>query len=60
VKFGETTPDGKVSLIAARCVGSCGLAPVAVLDDQVAGKLAVESSVRRIEAWMTTSEEVQA
>ena len=60
VKFGETTPDGKVSLIAARCVGSCGLAPVAVLDEQVAGKLAVESSVRRIEAWMTTSEEVPA
>jgi bidirectional [NiFe] hydrogenase diaphorase subunit len=60
VKFGETTPDGKVSLIAARCVGSCGLAPVAVLDDQVAGKLAVESSVRRVEAWMTKSEEVPA
>ena len=26
-KFGETTKDNKVSLISARCVGSCGLAP---------------------------------
>jgi bidirectional [NiFe] hydrogenase diaphorase subunit len=60
VKFGETTPDGKVSLIAARCVGSCGLAPVAVLDDQVAGKLTVEHSVQRVDAWLTQPEEVTA
>jgi bidirectional [NiFe] hydrogenase diaphorase subunit len=59
-KFGETTPDGKVSLIAARCVGSCGLAPVAVLDDQVAGKLTVENSVRKVDAWLTATEEVAA
>ena len=60
VKFGETTPDGKVSLIAARCVGSCGLAPVAVLDDQVAGKLTVQSSVQRVDAWRMRPEEVPA
>ena len=60
VKFGETTPDGRVSLIAARCVGSCGLAPVAVLDDQVAGKLTVQSSVQRVDAWRTQPEEVPA
>jgi NADP-reducing hydrogenase subunit HndA len=35
VKFGQTTPDNKVSLVSARCVGSCGLAPVAVLDGEV-------------------------
>jgi bidirectional [NiFe] hydrogenase diaphorase subunit len=59
-RFGETTTDGKVSLIAARCVGSCGLAPVAVLDNQVAGKLNVERSVQRIHAWQSKSEEVPA
>jgi bidirectional [NiFe] hydrogenase diaphorase subunit len=59
-RFGETTADGKVSLIAARCVGSCGLAPVAVLDNQVAGKLNVERSVQRIRAWQSKSEEVPA
>src|SRR5437764_4289041 len=27
VKPGQTTNDGKVSLLTARCMGSCGLAP---------------------------------
>jgi bidirectional [NiFe] hydrogenase diaphorase subunit len=49
-KFGETTSDGRLSLISARCVGSCGLAPVAVIDNAVAGKLTPESAVQKIEA----------
>ncbi|MBP1648134.1 MAG: hoxE [Bacteroidetes bacterium] len=59
-KFGETTPDGNVSLVSARCVGSCGLAPVAVLDNQVAGKLNPESAVTRIKEWQKQPEEVAA
>ena len=39
IKAGETTPDGKLSLLTARCVGSCGLAPAVVLDGEVLGKL---------------------
>lgn len=35
---GETTPDGVFSLTTARCLGSCGLAPVVVLDGTVRGK----------------------
>ena len=27
VKTGETTADGQLSLLSARCLGSCGLAP---------------------------------
>jgi bidirectional [NiFe] hydrogenase diaphorase subunit len=50
-KFGETTADGNVSLVQARCVGSCGLAPVAVVDGQVAGKLTAASSLDRIKQW---------
>lgn len=53
VRFGETTPDGAVSLIAARCVGSCGLAPVAVLDDAVAARLTPDDAGARVGAWMT-------
>ncbi len=60
VKFGETTPDGAVSLIAARCVGSCGLAPVAVIDNDVAAKLTPEAAVRRVDVWTAHSEEVPA
>lgn len=54
-KFGETTPDNKVSLLSARCVGSCGLAPVAVLDNAVAGRLTTDEAIRRIENWQKLS-----
>jgi bidirectional [NiFe] hydrogenase diaphorase subunit len=59
-RFGETTADGAVSLVSARCVGSCGLAPVGVLDDEVAAKLTVERAVARVEAWTAAPEEVEA
>ena len=32
VQPGETTPDGSLSLLTARCLGTCGLAPVVVMD----------------------------
>ncbi|MBN2841633.1 MAG: NADH-quinone oxidoreductase subunit NuoE [Sedimentisphaerales bacterium] len=32
---GETTPDGKFTLDASRCLGTCGLAPVVVVNDHV-------------------------
>ncbi|MCR5291600.1 MAG: NAD(P)H-dependent oxidoreductase subunit E [Eubacterium sp.] len=32
-----TSPDGMFSLDATRCLGACGLAPVAVLDGKVIG-----------------------
>ena len=60
VKFGETTEDKNISLISARCVGSCGLAPVAVMDNQVVGKLSPEAALERIEAWERKPEEVHA
>ncbi len=59
-KFGETTDDKQVSLVAARCVGSCGLAPVAVLDNAVVGKLSVDGAISRIEQWEKEKEEVTA
>ncbi len=37
IDFGETTKDGKFSLEASRCLGTCGLAPVIMVDDQVQG-----------------------
>ena len=59
-KFGETTKDDKVSLISARCVGSCGLAPVSVLDDSVAGKMTPDEAVKRIKHWQEEIKEVAA
>jgi bidirectional [NiFe] hydrogenase diaphorase subunit len=45
---GETTPDGLFSLTIARCLGSCGLAPVIVLDGQIYGKETPEGAHRRV------------
>ena len=50
---GETTPDKQVSLMVARCLGTCGLAPALVLDDEVAGQATTESAVRHVKEWLT-------
>lgn len=38
VSEGQTTRDGRLSLLVARCIGACGLAPTAVVDGKVLGK----------------------
>jgi len=43
---GQTTPDNKFSLTTARCLGSCGLAPVVVMDGQVIGKETPEGAIQ--------------
>lgn len=48
IKAGETTPDGQVSLLAVRCIGSCGLAPAGVVDGQVLPKVTAEQMLNRI------------
>jgi bidirectional [NiFe] hydrogenase diaphorase subunit len=39
---GETTADGSLSVLTARCFGACGLAPVVVVDSDVVGRLTPE------------------
>jgi len=39
VKEGETTPDMSLTLETVGCVGCCGLAPVATVNEQVVGDL---------------------
>ncbi len=52
IKQGETTPDGALSLVTARCVGSCGLAPAVVFDGQVSGKVTTESIKMRVHSYL--------
>lgn len=42
IDVGETTPDGKFSIEATRCIGACGLAPVFTVNDEVYGKATPE------------------
>ena len=50
VKPGATTADGTLSLLTARCLGTCGLAPATVLDGQVVGLISPGSLVERLRA----------
>lgn len=42
IKAGETTPDLKFTFEVVYCLGSCALAPVATVDDQIIGRLTPE------------------
>jgi bidirectional [NiFe] hydrogenase diaphorase subunit len=48
VMAGETTADGRLSLSTARCLGSCGLAPVLVLDGEVLPRETPEGTLDRV------------
>jgi bidirectional [NiFe] hydrogenase diaphorase subunit len=48
---GETTPDKKVSLLTARGLGSCGLAPAVVYDQEVAGKVSTNAVREHLKKW---------
>ncbi|MFW5709274.1 MAG: bidirectional hydrogenase complex protein HoxE [Chloroflexota bacterium] len=51
VRRGETSSDNSVSLMIARCLGACGLAPTCVFDDEVVGKLRPDEAVARLKEW---------
>lgn len=48
IDLGETTTDGKMSVLTARCIGSCGIAPAMVFNGEIAGKVTPEDAVERI------------
>jgi bidirectional [NiFe] hydrogenase diaphorase subunit len=48
---GNTSADGQVSLMTARCLGACGLAPVVVFDGEVSGKVSPEAVLLRLKGW---------
>jgi bidirectional [NiFe] hydrogenase diaphorase subunit len=52
IKPGQTTPDGELSVVTARCLGSCGLAPAAVMDGTVLGKIGPTEMLARIQKGM--------
>ncbi len=48
VKAGETTEDGQLSVLTARCIGTCSIAPAAVFDGEIIGYLTPNDAVNRI------------
>lgn len=52
IKNGETSPDNKLSLLSARCIGACGIAPAVVFDGTVAAKQTPENAVAKVQPWI--------
>jgi bidirectional [NiFe] hydrogenase diaphorase subunit len=48
VQTGNTTEDGELSVLAARCLGACGLAPAAVVDGTVLGNQSADQLLARL------------
>jgi bidirectional [NiFe] hydrogenase diaphorase subunit len=48
VRLGQTTADGRLSETEARCLGSCGLAPVVVIDGKIVGRMTPQEVIERV------------
>lgn len=51
IRPGETTPDNKVSLLTARCIGACGIAPAVVYDGTVTPRATPDLALEQIKKW---------
>jgi NADH-quinone oxidoreductase subunit E len=55
ITSGETTKDGELSVEIVYCLGSCALAPVTVLDDQVMGRMRPDVLLRKLKKSIDAS-----
>jgi len=51
IASGETTPDGNVSLLTARCIGACGIAPAVIYDGVVSTRQTAAQTLEHINQW---------
>ena len=54
IKAGETTADRRVSLLTARCIGACGIAPAVVYDGKVTPRQTPESALAQLNQWVAS------
>ena len=47
----QTTGDDRISLLTARCLGACSIAPAVVYDGEAKGKQTVAQVIARLEDW---------
>ncbi len=52
IKAGETTPDNELSLLTARCIGACGIAPAVVYDGTVTPRQTPELALQQVKGWL--------
>ena len=51
ISRGQTTSNGQISLMTARCVGACSRAPVVMCDGEVVGEMTSEQMLNQLERW---------
>lgn len=51
VQPGQTTADGKISVVTARCIGACGIAPAVVFDSETLGQVTPDRLTDRLKGW---------
>jgi NADH:ubiquinone oxidoreductase subunit E len=57
ITWGETSSDGIFTLEAARCLGTCGLAPVVMVDDEIHGNVTPDQVPIILEAYLKKARE---
>lgn len=59
IEPGETTSDGQFSMATARCLGSCGLAPVLVIDGDVCPRETPDAALEEVRCRLGLAEAVK-
>ena len=57
VRPGQTTADGNLTVEIVYCMGSCALAPVAVLDGKVIGRMRQETLLKTVKKHIERGQE---
>ena len=55
ITWGETSKDGVFTLEGSRCLGTCGLAPVVMIDDQIHGDVTPDQVPALLEKYLKKS-----
>jgi NADH:ubiquinone oxidoreductase subunit E len=57
ITWGETSSDGVFTLEGSRCLGTCGLAPVVMVDDQIHGNVTPDQVPIILEEYLKKARE---
>ncbi len=57
ITWGETSTDGVFSLEGSRCLGTCGLAPVVMIDDEIHGEVTPDQVPALLEKYLKKARE---
>lgn len=60
VRPGQKTADGRLSVVDFRCPGSCGLAPVLVIDGELIGRATADATIARLRALLAQPPEEES